>query len=449
MMTDIVPSPPSTAKAATASNPNGLDGPAIGKLRDLISEIFNEEDLEMQVRLNLRERLYDYVPQRGTLKYLVFKLIEAHEQRGTTVQLLRALFQARDKNTQFHDLLARVCPSALEAAKPETDLRTVTVALEDVEKRLENPDVMVVVLPHRGKLTELMDDIDVLANYKRLHDYLHTIQFNYYPQMADDVNRFRTEPLAAAALENAAFQLQGIVDDSRTAAEALPNTAIVREEQLRWIKTLESSVIELREAVDNSDEARAARAVRSMRQLIRQQPARLNTLLTITANKLALDSLIQTIEDVIGAVSAGGAPALDLENALRSLQNLLAQLKGRIREHEEWQDIENRFLGIDRFIASATQDSIEEFEILWPDIKALVESLARANSEADWAKVSRKYAGLIDQEFPNNIDSVQKNSILFRHTVLFHFFQVDRALRSQLEAIVKIRQPLRSLLDKV
>ena len=82
-------------------------------------------------------------------------------------------------------------------------------------------------------------------------------------------------------------------------------------------------------------------------------------------------------------------------------------------------------------------------------IEEPVELLARADPESDWAKASTTLAGSIDKDLPNQIDSARSNFRRFRRAILFHFYQVDRALRSQCEAILAIRAPLRSLLSEV
>jgi hypothetical protein len=291
--------------------------------------------------------------------------------------------------------------------------------------------------------------VDILANYKALHDALHMIQLTQYPQIADNVKRLRSEPLAAATLEDHVHQLRDICGDARNAAEALPNTAAVRAQEMQWVTTVQSAIAELSKAVDNLDDQGAARAVRSIRQVIRQEPFRINTLLTLTVEKLPLEDLVRTIEKVAEAVAGGGLPARDLQNALQSLRNILPQLRGRVAEHKQWQDVENEFWGADEFLERGTAESIVEFNLLWPAARSKVESLARTEPDAEWAKASAKLARLIDTNLAGQIELARINFRRFRHAVLFHFCQVDKALQSQCRAILEIRAPLRSLLNEV
>jgi rhamnose utilization protein RhaD (predicted bifunctional aldolase and dehydrogenase) len=186
-----------------------------------------------------------------------------------------------------------------------------------------------------------------------------------------------------------------------------------------------------------------------IRRVIRQEPFRINALLTIVAAKLPLEELIQTIEKVINTVTASGESALELENALHSLQNILPQLRGRVAEHKQWQEVENDFWEAEDCIERRTPDSIEEFGELWPDTKSRVESLARTEPETDWAKATKRQAVQIDKDVADHVDSAVEKFEYFRKTALFHFYQVDKALKAQCAEILKFRAPLRSLLSKV
>ena len=140
---------------------------------------------------------------------------------------------------------------------------------------------------------------------------------------------------------------------------------------MQWVAKLESADTELSKAVDDLDDHGAARAARSIRRVIRKEPFPINMLLTIVAQKLPLDELAQTIENVISAIATGGASPLELQDALRSLKNILPQLRGRVAEHRQWQEIENDF-GTPTTVSSGNSGLVEEFTESWPSIKSRV-----------------------------------------------------------------------------
>ena len=343
----------------TTSTVIKLDGAAIGILRDLIVEAFDNADLEQLVRTKLNIGLYDEVAKNQPLRKLVFDLLEVLERRGTTRFLLRATWDARPFNDHFRNGIERLFPGVRETPpSPAEEANMVADGLRSLKDQLGNPAVYTVVSSYRDDLSRLMDEIDVLANYKALHDYLQRIQLQLYPHMVDRVKRFSTDLSAGQELEYHIATLKEICKGAREKAEALPNTAAVQAEQLQWVVILEAAAAELRQTVAALDELRALQALRSLRQVIRNEPFRVNTLLTWTAEKLPLEQLIKTIDEVIKALPVGGDSASDMKGPLQSLQNLLARLGGRVVEHKQWQGIENEFWEAEEFVEKGTPEFV-------------------------------------------------------------------------------------------
>ena len=102
-----------------------------------------------------------------------------------------------------------------------------------------------VIAALRDKLEQLIENIDLLCNYKALHDCLQTIHLRHYPIIAGKVKQFRTDPLASAELETTTLELKHICSDAYKAAESLPNEAAVRAGELQWVQALDSAIAEL------------------------------------------------------------------------------------------------------------------------------------------------------------------------------------------------------------
>jgi len=427
-----------------------LEGEAFGQLVDLVTAAFERDEFRYLLRVKMNLRLDVITKDDDPMQMVVFRVFEKFEREGVVVVFLRAVLGARPNRGDLRTAIGRCCPPALEpAADAKVAADKAATGVDLLKDQLNNPAVRKVVVPHRQELVELMEDIGVLANYKRLHDYLQTINFTHYPQLVDEIKRLRQDPLAATNLEEHVDLLNDIRSKAGEAANALPDTAAVREEQLLWVNKLQDFIEELRQAVAALDDRRGAQAIRSINRLVRPQPSRLNTLLSLTAKKLPLEGLVQTIGEVVKTVATGEASSVEMREGLQSLQNMLPQLKGRVTEHEQWQEIENEFLTTDEFIEQGTPDSVAEFNDMWPDAKVKIAALAGTDPGAAWANRSKSLADLIDKALGVDNSSVRTNFRIFRHTVLFHFFQVDRALRAQCEAVLAIRQPLQSLLSQV
>jgi hypothetical protein len=424
-----------------------LSGPAIGELRDLIAHAFSEDDL-VQLTSTEMEWDFDAIVSKGSKQKKVFDLLTHANKMGLAPDLLRAILSVRGKREDLRDAIRRHCPQALDAP-PATQAQAVVTGVKSLESQIRRPAVHDVIVTSREKLEQLSKDIDVLYNYKVLHDCLHTIHLMQYPTIVNDVKQFRTDQIASMELETNIIALKGSCSDARNAAESLPDEAAVRAEEMQWVTELESAVIELSEAFDHGDDHGAARAVRSVKSVIRDESLRINRRLAIVAEQLPLDELTQIIERVVRIGAVGSTDALKLQNAIHSLQSIQPELRERVAEHRQWQRIEKDFWYAEECIERGISDSIEEFSESWSAIKSQVDSLARAAPAADWAKTTKKRAALIDKDLSTQVDSAMTNFKYFRETALYHFFQVNKALKAQCAEILKIRAPLRSLLDKV
>jgi hypothetical protein len=424
-----------------------LEGEAIGELSTLMADAFDRDDLRFLLRVKLNFNLDQEIDPNTGDKNLIFALILKLERRGIIVDFLRRVIEAR---SDLRDVIGRNCPQALLAAPDATvTANAVAAGLDLVKAKLDDPAVRSLIAPHREELARLMEGIEVLANYKRLHDYLQTIQLTHQLQMVSDMQRLRNDEIAGTTLDSHLFELNDIYGKALAAAKSLPDTAAVQAAELRWIDKLKSVIDQIQHAVDGLDDREGARALRALRLLIRPESYRINSLLSATTDRLPLERLISTVADVVKATAAQGSATAELREGLQSLQNLLPQLKGRVVEHNQWQDIEREFILTDEFTDQGTPDSIQDFQDAWPAMKQSVAALARTEPAAPWAVKSQTWATSIDANLAANIEKARTGFMVFRRTVQFHFFDVDRALRYQCEAVLAIRVPLKSLLSEV
>ena len=422
-----------------------LSGEAIGELQDTIGQAFGmPHDLEMHVKITMGIELYKEVTNYNErLEVQIFQLLEFVDSRGLTTKLLRSILEKRP-GTPVCETIRNYWPQALEEPPSSAeDAQVVAASIESAAARLD-PAARRAVIASREKLDKLKGDIDDLFNYKVLHDCLHMIQLRHYPIIAEKVKQFRADPLAALELAEEILEITDVCSDARKVAESLPEKAAVQAQETRWIARLESATTELDKAANDLDKYHAVHAVRLFERVIRDEPARINRYLTDIANELPLKELKKVI--------AG--------DALSSLQAIDPQLRGRVAEHREWQEIEPDFWAARDCLERKSSESIEEFAGLWwPNIKSHVQSLARVDPNAKWVKAIELQAALIDKTLAGrpdsaiadsqNVEDVGQYFEAFRKTALYHFFQVNRDLKDLFQQILKLRAPLGSLLKGV
>jgi hypothetical protein len=438
--------------------PVQLKGSQLKEIWDKITASFDEDEIKRILRFTTDLKLANVVGQKD-FNAQMFDLIEKLEEKGNLHLFLRGIYDARPGLPELCRAIAEISPDSLNLSAGVTvEAKRAAAGVAAVTEQLNDPQVQNLVAPHRDELKRLMDGIEVLASYKRLHDYLQTIQLTHQFQMVSDMQRLRSDQIAATTLDGHLFELESIYTKAVQAAESLPDTAAVRQAELRWLKKLRSTIDKIRFAVNNLDDREGTRALRDLRMLIRPESYRINGLLSAAADQLPLERLISTINEVVDATARDGSAAAELQDGLHSLENLLPNLKSRVAEHNDWQDIEREFILTDEFTDQGTPESVQDFKDAWPSMRQSVSVLAQQDDAAEWAQKSETLAKTIDANLAAGADAADVEAALkkaratftaYRRTVQFHFFGVDRALRTQCEAILTIRVPLKSLLNEV
>jgi hypothetical protein len=415
---------------------------AFEMLVGLITRAFNESEFEMFLKYKMNITLYEIV-EKGTFEKEVFDLFSALQRRKTINVFLRAIAKARPV-PEMRRAILQYDPKALETPAPAQDqAENVGNTLRDlINIANEDPTVRNIITDSRDKLDQFNKKIDELHHYKVLHDKLHEIQITHYPILADKVKNFGTDPLAPTELRNNILELRDIYDDVHEAAGKLPDRKAKRE--MPWVGKLHAAIDELSDAVDRTEVDSAGHAVRLIRRQIHDEPARINGLLTDAAQELPLDELAQTIDKVIRTFPPGSPSTSEWQKAVRSLQEGQPQLRGRVAEHREWQGVEREFWEAEDRIEWGL-GSIEYFKEVWTDIEPQLVSLAGAEPEAPWAKQLRDQTAQLDKDLVGQVNLVVREFKNLRRAALRRFFQLDKELLSQCDAILRIRDPVQLL----
>jgi hypothetical protein len=94
----------------------GLSGGDIAKLSKSLANSLNLEDLKSFVHASTGDRLYvEYVGEGKPLRPTITDLLNALEERGTTALFLHYVYVRRSGKPDLQQLIAELCPSALDA----------------------------------------------------------------------------------------------------------------------------------------------------------------------------------------------------------------------------------------------------------------------------------------------------------------------------------------------
>jgi hypothetical protein len=421
------------------------------ELRNCICGAFRPNDLPAFVRMAMGEELADQITWNQPHRGVVFDLLVVAQTEGKISELLQSMQKEKPDNAELQEAIRkRLDALDKQGLHKKQDTQQVVEGIKNLQGHAETtPGVRDLIAASRPKLEQLQRDIEVLFNYKSLHDCLHEIQIKLYPQIVNDVKQFATNVQAPLELDNYVYQLNIVCSNAQQAAQCLPDEVAIRDEEMEWVTKLDSAAKAMSAALERQDDRAFRMPLVSIKLMLRREPDHVNKRLTNVANHLPLDELAKIIGDAVDKLGADAEAAAQLKDSFDSLTRLSTQLKMRVKEHGGWQDVERYSWEAEDCLERSTVDAMEEFTSIWELLKSKVADLEVEAQEKDWAKVTKKHAALIDQGLKGDPAAVKKAFEWFRETVLYHFFWVDKDLKARCEDILKIREPLGTLLGKV
>jgi hypothetical protein len=428
-------------------------------LADAICDAFNRAELKVFVGETMGRRFCDRISGWDSGKdVLVYNLLDLARRDGSLRlrKLLTELENWEDKRTS-EDLHNAVAAALARLSGGKSTTNDVRVAVASIEKQVEQDEVIRgVVRESRDNLNALSVSISVLYRYKTLHDCLQRIQIEHYRAIINCARELGVNPQVSFELRERIIALTKLCIEARRAAELLPEIGADRAQMLRSVEEIESAIPRMKEALRAKDAQLALAAFSPLRNVILYQQICVNTLLNRLLEELPIGKLRDIIESVATAKSVSETSARDLQQAIVSLDKIEANLKDRAAEHDRWQRIEQDFWEAEGMIEQRTLVSLAPFKDRWSAIKFNVDKIAAGQAQSDWVRDSKEYSGQIDKLISesltinsSNVELVRENFRLYRENALYRFFEVNLDLKSQGEEILRIRQPLQRLLEKV
>jgi hypothetical protein len=285
------------------------------------------------------------------------------------------------------------------------------------------------------------DQVDLLGDYKDLHDLLHRLQFHCYNGIVQAATRFPTDEMTLDNLTDYALTLEGIIDELKQVS----GRPAIPKQELAWIEDVRLTKDDLRNAIDALDEKLLKKVIWRLNRLLTTQPARINTLLNLAARTLRLPALLSALTRVcnhITSLELDPDKVLAFQSGLDALGKLDQTLSELVDHHDRWQmlDVELR-----RIEASIDRD-LAELEMSWPDVKPKAESLYNMCIE-EWAAALHKEGNALDEALmSNNPVKVRRCFRSYQRRAADRFFRVDIQLKALCGDLRQIGVPLASVL---
>jgi len=304
------------------------------------------------------------------------------------------------------------------------------------------PDVRDQVVAFRTDFQEASRQIDVLADYKDLHDLLHQLEFECYEVLAEAAAHFPDDEDAADNIVKYHIKLESLVDQMQ---EVVRRGFVAKPDTL-WVQRLAPLPEELDGAVNNRDRKALDGVLRRLKQVLDLQPSQINARLNSTARALRLPALVDALTRVQDGLLA--RPDLDPDKVrefymgMEALVAVNQTLSVLVEDHDGWQAVEILLNRIEDFIG---QD-LQELEMSWPDLKARAEQLCGGRTDKRALALLTESEHLEAALAAANPDRIRKAFLSYRSRAGELFYRLDRDLKRLCGDLRKVGEPLASVL---
>jgi hypothetical protein len=312
-------------------------------------------------------------------------------------------------------------------------------ALTDLVQR--SPEVRQAVIGFRTDFQAASEQIDLLVDFKDLHDILHRLQFQCFNTVQQIAPRFPDDELAIDTLTDSQLTLEGLIDEVKKFGT---RTSDARNET-SWMQDMVDARAELQTAIDTSDPKVLKKTIGRLNRLLSIIPAKINGRLNNAARALRLPSLTQALSGMLGSIQTLELEAdkkQQFETGVTGLVTLSQVLTTLIESHDRWQDVDVEL----RHIETIIEYDLFVLEDSWPGLKSKTTALCKDVVE-EWAAAIQKEADGLEQMLAaQNPAKVKRSFRMFRRRASERFFRVDIDLKTVCGELRLVGQPLAAVL---
>jgi hypothetical protein len=393
----------------------------LARLRHQVAEYFvKDEFIVMCSDLGIE---YDELRQGG-LEVQANELVQRLEKQGRISDLVAYCSQKRP-NVSWDD--------------PDSLGDVLTKTLRELKGDLAN---------FQASFQSALQQIDILSDYKLLHDCLHDLKFSWLPVVRKSVEGL---PDAKGAIQD----LRGYERELRTSIGKLDDTVDNKKvpgTERAWINKLREARQDLRQGLSSAepDMKLIETAVDSISQVLDTQPTYINNDLVQSVGALRLPQLKEIVQLVLDKLIAK-APESDIvkqfQQGIADLNQMNSDLDALMDEHDIWQANER----ITPMMFLIIKD-LSSFSILWQQLKSKTSRFYKSKTEewatdlqADETSVDNALEGkLVD---PTKIDSAKVDSTrgafnLFYEDGKLRFLDVDKLIKQKCKELSAIRSKM-------
>src|SRR5215468_7820179 len=263
---------------------------------------------------------------------------------------------------------------------------------------LHGPEVEQQLSQFRALFREARNQIGLLGRYKAFHDALQELEVPF-----NAIERDRKRLLASTEVWD---ELRDPLEElQQRIGQTLEVLAVdrLRDEFALSRRRLTEAAAALTAAFAG-ERARLDATMQHVRRVIGLDLSSANNRLIATARELGLGAVVAALRAVLGNLERGSASEVSVDELTRlvaSLADLHGALDALVREHDQWQEIDNNL----RLLVGSGPGAADELAVSWPLLRASLAEVVRAGGAADWTRPVDAAAQALDGELARSADA--------------------------------------------
>jgi len=314
------------------------------------------------------------------------------------------------------------------------------------------------VIYYQETFKNALREMEVIAQYKSLHDDLHQVQLSWPHATSVDgaLTRQEFDQLfnPANALKERVENLQKTYDRGN-----------VDRTEISWIEELRKDQSQLEDALFAEDVDKIKLAFAAVAGLLMRELSRLNGRLKVALNNLQLKTLIKAMSDVcdsIDQLSPDNAPAQieQYKTGIAEFRNMDVSLEQLIDQHDTWQRIhdtlhtfrdalQKTLSGEDATTKQGQERALSVLLAIKITIQATVTPLLEGKTTQGARRLQTTARKLSDEIDRSEVKNAAQAFDTYTQLAWHRFFEIDDEMKKASESLRVIGDNLRKVNDQL
>jgi hypothetical protein len=330
---------------------------------------------------------------------------------------------------------------------------TSTKAFQSLSELMSNAKIKAFVAEQQDQLVAAEEALEILVDYKNVHDMLHDLQFKCYNYIYQEARKVEDE-IDWSLLVQPQKDLAEIVQSLGEAA----NRRSMTDEDFSWLDQLREAQGQLSAACDQLALSPLKAARDLVTAILQMRPTIFDTKLCAAARTLPLEDLrkaLWVVRDKLGPACLDTEAGASFSAGVNALPQLSANLQALTTEHTRWQVIETRIWSIDALI----DRDLGALQNGWPQVRDRFVKICNGN-RAPWALSILEQAARLDallsapppgdaKEFRRWQTRVLQSYTSCSNEGGTRFYQVDLSLKRLCDQLRAVQLALVKILQKL